>query len=193
MVLHEGRGGRQLQLSELGHDLEGFGAGGGTVLAGVDGFEHGGHRPDLGRGYQAPDIAVEVNGAALIGHLWVELAQALDQPKALVAGEQLDALESAFLEVAEEVLPGGLVLLGALGDAEYLSVAILLDPDGNEDADVADFATPRELQPNAVEENVGVLTGDRLIAPGLDLADHLLVELADGAGWGSPACPTTPR
>lgn len=82
----------------------------------------------------------------------------------------------------QEALPRGLVLLRALGHAEHLPVAVRVDADGDEHAHVAHLAAPAALQPQAVEEDVGMRALDRLVPPGLDLASHLLVELADSGG-----------
>ena len=112
MVLYERGGGRQLHLVEFADDLEHLDPGGGAVLGGVHSLEHGRYWPDLGRGHQRPDVAVEVPDTALVRRLGKELAQALHQSEALVADNQLHALEPAGLQMAQETLPGGLVLLG---------------------------------------------------------------------------------
>jgi len=58
--------------------------------------------------------------------------------------------------VAQEVLPGGFVFLGCFAYAEDFAVAFLVDPDGDEDADVFDFSSPAAFEPDAVEVDVGV-------------------------------------
>jgi hypothetical protein len=57
---------RQLHFAQLGHDLSGFEADGGSILAHVDGLEHRSHRAHFRRRHQRPDIAVKMPHAALI-------------------------------------------------------------------------------------------------------------------------------
>ena len=91
------------------------------VLLGVDRLQHRGHLAHLRRRHVAEDVAVEVHHAPLPARVREELGGALDQPQAGVGDDQLDALEAALLQVLQERRPAGLVLLGALADAEYLA------------------------------------------------------------------------
>ena len=61
----------------------------------------------------------------IIGH-------ALDQTATGVGNDQFDALETAVDQVAQESRPARLVLLGALADAEDLTIALGCDADRNE-------------------------------------------------------------
>jgi hypothetical protein len=70
-----------------------------------------------------------MNHAALPTGLGVELRGALDQAHASVGDDQLDALQATTLQVVEESAPTGLVLLGALDDAENLPVPLGFDRD----------------------------------------------------------------
>jgi len=56
--------------------------------------------------------------------------------------------ETAFLEVLEEGAPARLVLLGALADAQNLSIAIAVHPDRNQQRNVAHLAGPAALEHN---------------------------------------------
>ena len=76
-------------------------------------------------------------------------------------------------------MPTGLVLLRAFGYSEYLPVAIRVDSNGYQDADVANLATPAAFEPEAVEVHVRVLAFDWVVTPGFDLLVDLLVEFAD--------------
>ena len=74
-----------------------------------------------------------------------------------------------------EIDPRGLVLLGTLHDAQHLAVAVLVDTDRDQDAHVLYLAAPGALQPDTVQENVGMLARERPVAPLLDLDGDLLV------------------
>jgi hypothetical protein len=57
------------------------------------------------------------------------LGGTLDQAHAGVGDDQLDAVQAALLEMAQEGAPARLVLLGALDDAKNLAVAVAVDRD----------------------------------------------------------------
>ena len=116
-----------------------------------------------------------MHGAALPEGVGIELGQRGNQAEALVADEKPDAGEPTLLQVPHEVDPGGLVLLRALHDAQHLAVAVLVDADRDQDAHVLHLAAPGALEPDPVEENVGVLARERPVAPLLDLDGDLLV------------------
>jgi site-specific DNA recombinase len=123
-----------------------------------------------------------VHHAPLPGRLGEALADGFHQPQALVADHQPHAAQAARLEVPQERPPALRVLLAALGHAQDLPVPVGAHPDGHQHRHVLDLAAPGALQPDAVEVEVGVLPLDGAVAPRLDLAVHLLVQLADGAG-----------
>src|SRR5262249_61543308 len=68
-----------------------------------------------------------------------------------------------------------------LRHAQHLPMAAAVAAPRHQDRHVADLAAPGPLQPDAVEEDVGVLPLDGAVAPGLDAAVDLLVQLADRA------------
>jgi hypothetical protein len=57
------------------------------------------------------------------------LRGALGQARASVGDDELDAVQTTLLEMAQEGAPAGLVLLGTLDDAENLPVPIGIDRD----------------------------------------------------------------
>jgi hypothetical protein len=61
--------------------------------------------------------------AALPFCLRIELGQVLDQAQALVGNEQLDALQPALFELAQECCPTGNVFLGPFAPSQNLPVA----------------------------------------------------------------------
>src|SRR5262249_56829676 len=109
------------------------------------------------------------------------LPQRLQQTQALVRGHQADAPQPPGLQVPQEGPPTGRVLLATLPHAQQFPVAVGVDAHRHQDRHVADLAAPGPLQPDAVEEDVGVLPLDGAVAPGLDAAVDLLVQLADRA------------
>ena len=73
--------------------------------------------------------------------------------------------------------PARLVLLGALADAENLPITLAVHPDRHQQRHVADLTGPAALEHDAVQVDVGMLALDRPIAPGLDRAVDLLVQV----------------
>ena len=78
--------------------------------------------------------------------------------------------------MGQEGAPAGLVLLGALEDAEDLAIAIGIDRDRHQQRHVAHLASPAALEHDAVQIDIGMLAVDRPVPPGLDLAVDLLVQ-----------------
>jgi uncharacterized protein YigA (DUF484 family) len=95
----------------------------------VDGLEHQRHLAQLAGGGVAEDVAIEVHHAALPTRCREVLCGPLDQAHAGVGHDQLDAAQSATLEMGQEAAPAGLVLLGALDDTENLPVSLGIDRD----------------------------------------------------------------
>lgn len=87
------------------------------ALLGVDCLEHFCHNSDLGSGYNGENVAVEMHRAALVFGLGEHLAHGLQHPHALVADNELHAVQAASAEPLEKADPTGLVLLHALGSA----------------------------------------------------------------------------
>lgn len=109
------------------------------------------------------------------------LRDALDEAAAGVRDDQLHAPKAAVHQVAQERRPAGLVLLGALADAENLPVSIGVHADRHEQRDVAHLPGPGPLHDDAIQEDVWMLVLDRPVPPGLDLGVDLLVEVGDRA------------
>jgi hypothetical protein len=116
----------------------------------VDGLEHQRHLAQLAGGNVAEDVAIEVHHAALPAGLGKELGGTFDQAHAGIGDDQLDAAQAAFLEMAQKAAPAGLVLLGALDDAENLAIAVGVDRDRHQQRDVAHFTRPAALGYDAV-------------------------------------------
>jgi hypothetical protein len=101
--------------------------------------------------------------ATLPASLREELGGALDQAHAGVGDDQLDTLQAALLEVAQKSAPTGLVLLGALDNAENLAIALAIDRDRHQQRDVADFASPAALEHDARRGSPCVASDDGLL------------------------------
>ena len=87
------------------------------ALLGVDRLEHFCHNFDLRFRHNRENVAVEMHRAALIFGVREHLAHGLQHPHALVADDELYAVQAASAEPLEEIDPAGLVLLHALGSA----------------------------------------------------------------------------
>ena len=107
----------QLHGAQLGDHGFRLLAGGLFALLGVDRLEHFCHNYDLGFGHNRENIAVEMHRAALIFGVWKHLAHSLQHPHALVADDELHAVQARSAEPLEEADPTGLILLHALGGA----------------------------------------------------------------------------
>ena len=112
---------------EPGNDLCGFALGGWEILLGVNGLQHQRHLAQLAGRHMAEDVAIEVHHTALPARLGEELGGTLDQAHTGIGDDELDAAQPAPLEMGQEGAPAGLVLLGALDDAEDLAVAVSID------------------------------------------------------------------
>jgi hypothetical protein len=95
----------------------------------VDGLEHQSDLAQLAGGDVAEDVAIEVHHAALPARLGEVLGRAFDEAHAGIGDDQLDAAQAASLEMGQKTAPPGLVLLGALDDAENLPVPLGFDRD----------------------------------------------------------------
>lgn len=122
MGVDEVRRAHKTLAAEFIDDGPGFRFGGGPVLLGVDRLQHMADLAHLGRRHLTEDIAVEMHDTALPAGLRQILGYALDQAPASVRGDQLDTLEPAVEQMAQEPRPAGLVLLGPLADAQNLAI-----------------------------------------------------------------------
>ena len=84
------------------------------ALLGVDRLEHFRYNFDLGFWHNRENIAVEMHRAALVFGVREHLAHGLQHSHALVADDELYAVQAASTKPLEETDPAGLVLLHAL-------------------------------------------------------------------------------
>ena len=87
------------------------------ALLRVDRLEHFCHNFDLRFRHNRENVAVEMHRAALVFGVRKHLAHGLQHPHALVADDELYAVQAASTEPLEETDPTGLVLFHALGSA----------------------------------------------------------------------------
>ena len=107
----------QLHGAQLGNDSLRLLSGRILALLRVDRLEHFRHNFDLGSGHNGENITVKVDGAALVFGAREYLTHGLQHPHALVADDELHAVQTAPTEPLEETDSTGLVLLHALGSA----------------------------------------------------------------------------
>ena len=92
----------EFHLAQLGDHKDGLCLRRLEIFLGVDGLQHRRDLAHLRRRYRRPNIAVKMDRAALPGRLWIKLHEALHQAQALVADEQANTVETAFLQVAQK-------------------------------------------------------------------------------------------
>ena len=107
----------QLHGAQLGDHGFRFLAGRLFALLRVDRLEHFRHNFDLGFRHNRENVAVKMHRAALVFGVRKHLAHGLQHPHALVADDELHAIQAASAEPLEEIDPAGLVLSHALGSA----------------------------------------------------------------------------
>ena len=168
-------------------------AGGFFALLRVDRLEHLRHDFDLGFGHNGENIAVEMHRAALVFGVREHLAHGLQHPHALVADDELHAVQAAPTEPLEEADPAGLVLFHPLGGAQNLTETVLIHGNRHQNGDIFVLSAPVAAQVDAVYVDVRIApTLQGAVAPVLDVDVGFLVQLADGS-MARPCCPTVPR
>ena len=77
--------------------------------------------------------------------------------------------------MSEEAAPAGLVLLGALTDAQDLPEAVAADADGHQHRDIPDLSGPAAFENDAVQVDIRVFALDLAVSPLVDMSVDLLV------------------
>ncbi len=116
------------------------------------------------------------------GPAGTERYERADHAGGLVAGEHAHPAQSARLQPGEE-LPPALGRLGeALGRADDLAAAVVVNAHGYHRRHVLEGASPGALEVYPVDVDVAVLVLERPVAPSLCRLEGLLVEVRDRAG-----------
>ena len=153
------------------------------TLLGVDRLEHFCHNFDLGFGHNRENVAVEMHRAALVFGVREHLAHSLQHPHALVADDELHAIQAASAQPLEEADPAGLVLLHALGGAQNLTKTVLIHGDRHQNSYIFVLSAPVAAQVDAVHVDVWIAPAlQGAVAPVLDVNVGFLVQFADGGG-----------
>ena len=134
-------------------------------------------------------VAHEMRHAPLVSRLGQHRVHRGDESGAPVADHQTHALEAAFDHAPDELLSAGGILLHALRHADDLAVALAVDADGDQYADVLDRAVPGAFVPHAVHEHVRILRPQRAVAPFVDVPVHPLELVGERLGRH----PVTPQ
>ena len=160
------------------------------TLLGVDRLEHFCHNFNLGFGHNRENIAVEMHRAALIFGVWKHLAHGLQHPHALVADDELYAVQAASTKPLEETDPAGLVLLHALGGTQNLTKTVLIHGNCHQNCHIFVLSAPVAAQVDTVHVDIRIAPApQRAVAPVLDVNVGFLVQLADGGGRDlAPQC-----
>ena len=153
------------------------------ALLGVDRLEHFCHNFDLGFGHNRENIAVEMHRAALVFGVREHLTHGLQHPHALVADDELHAIQAASAEPLEEADPTGLVLLHALGSAQNFTKPALIYGDCHQNSNIFVLSAPVAAQVDTVHVDVWIVPALQwAVAPVLDVDVGFLVQLADDGG-----------
>ena len=183
--------GRRLELPglHLRGDRPGLGEGGFAGLHGEYRLQGRGRPiPVVGR-HLREHVAHETHHAPLVLRPGKHRVHRGDESRAPVADHEAHALQTAFDHASYELLPAGSVLPHALRHADDLAVALRVDADGDEDADVLHASAPGALVPHAVHEHVRVFGFQWPGAPSVDVVIHALELVGKGLGWH----PVTPQ
>ena len=173
----------QLHGAQLGDHGFRLLAGGFLTLLGVDRLEHFCHNFDLGFGHNREDVAVEMHRAALVFGVRKHLTHGLQHPHALVADDELHAIQAAPAKPLEEVDPTGLVLFHPLGSAQNLTKTIFIHGDCHQNRHIFVLSAPVAAQVDAVHIDVWIAPAlQGAVPPVLDVNVGFLVQLTDGGG-----------
>lgn len=121
--------------------------------------------------------------AALLLGVWEYLAHGLQHSHALVADDELHAVQTAAAEPLEEADPAGLDLLHSLGSSQNLTKTILIHGDCHQNGYIFVLSAPVAAQVDAVHIDIRIpSTLQGAVASVLDVDIGFLVQLADGSG-----------
>ena len=115
------------------------------------------HLADFGRWNVAEYIPVEMHHATLPASFGQVFGGALREATAGIRNDQLHALEAALDQVMQKRRPAGLVLFGALADAQNLPKTLRIDGTGHQERNIANLAGPSPLHHDAVEIQIRML------------------------------------
>ncbi len=153
------------------------------ALLRMDRLEHFCHNFDLGFGHNGENIAVEMHGTTLVFGIGKHFSHGLQHPQALVADDELHAVQTAPTEPLEEADPTGLVLLHAFGGTQNLAKTVLVHGNCHQNSHIFVLSAPVAAQVDAVHVDIRIPSAlQRAVAPVLDVDVGFLVQLADGGG-----------
>ena len=161
------------------------------TLLRVDRLEHFCHNFDLGFGHNRENVAVEMYRAALVFGIREHLTHGLQHSHALVADDELHAVQAASVEPLEEADPTGLVLFHALGGTQNLTKTVLIHGNCHQNCHIFVLSAPVAAQVDAVHVDVWIVAAlQGAVAPVLDVNVGFLVQFADGSGrhLAAPQC-----
>ena len=97
-----------------------------------------------------------MHGAALVFGIWEYFARGLQHPHALVADEELHAVQAAPAQPLEEADPAGLVLFHALGSAQNLTKTVLIYGDRHQNCNIFILSAPVAAQIDTVHVDIRI-------------------------------------
>lgn len=109
------------------------------ALLGVNGLEHFGHQLYFGARRHGEHIPIEMNRAALVFGFRKHFSHGLQHPQALVANDQLYAIQTAATLPLEEAYPASLILFHALSSAKNLTVSVFIHRNRQQNSQIFKF------------------------------------------------------
>ena len=150
------------------------------ILLRMNCFEHQRNLLNLCPRYRRKHIAIKVNDTALIPRFREDFTGCFEHAEALVANNELDALQSAVAQPLKKLLPAFLIFLHPFGCPQNLTVSVFIDCNGHKNGYILIFAAPVPFQINAIHIHIGILsTLEWSVSPLFDVFVCLLVQFAD--------------
>lgn len=146
-----------------------------------DALEERLERGSLSLGEVAFKVAHEVHVASLPGGTEEDLGDGFAEAFVGVADDELDAVEAAPDQRAQELLPGGFALAGEDVGADDLAVAIVADGVGDDERTADDAAAVADVDVLGIEPDVGAGPLEGALAPRFDLVGERFAGAGDAA------------
>ena len=183
VVLHLLGGLFQLHGAQFLHHSLGFLSSSLLALLSVDRLKPLGYQLYLGTRRYRENIAVEMDGTPLVLGFGEHFSHSLQHTKALVSNHQLDPVQATATQPLEEADPAGLILFHALGSAQNLAVAVLIDRNRHHNGYIFKLSSPVAAQIDPIHIDIRISSAlQRAVAPILNVDICLLVQFTNGRG-----------
>ena len=149
----------------------------------MDRLEHFGYQLHLRARCDREHITVKVDGTTLVFGLRKHFSHSFQHAKALVANNELHAIQATAMQPLEETDPAGFVLLHTLGSAKNLTISVLIDRNRHQNSHIFKLSTPVTAQVDPIHIDIRIASAlQRAVPPILNVDIRFLVQLTDGGG-----------